>query len=220
MAYAVFRKPYHSPSHWKRPSLSLSCSFENLHTCPALGLMTHFSLQSCVLYSLCQLTALASVSEGFQAPDLMGVSLQGAISDIFRGFENRTHLYLPHSNPQQLYTSEEKTHVDYGRCAVLLDVAWNVLSTVNRDKIFSQFLPLFPVARKRQDPAGIRDSKGNVAFLTQYCSTVFGCNTDLGAVWNGERVHSWLQGPQPLICVELVLLSTCIRDRSQCLSGD
>jgi len=40
--------------------------------------------------------------------------------------------YLPYSSPQRLYTLQEKAHVDYGRCAVLLDVVWNDLSAINK----------------------------------------------------------------------------------------
>ena len=104
--------------------------------------MTDFGLQSCVPYSHCQLTALASIPDGFWAPDLTGVRLQGVRKQfqIFLEVLKTEKPYLRYSSPQRLYTLQEKAHVDYGRRAVLLDVAWNGLSARIQIKRFLSFL--------------------------------------------------------------------------------
>lgn len=59
-----------------------------------------------------------------------------AISDIFRGFGNITP-------PAPVFKSTEvahmtrKIHGNYGRCAVLLGVAWNGSTAINTDKMLS-----------------------------------------------------------------------------------
>lgn len=53
-----------------------NASSEYLHICPVLGYMTNFGLQACMLNRCCQLTVLASISDGFWAPGLTGVRSQ------------------------------------------------------------------------------------------------------------------------------------------------
>lgn len=84
-----------------------------------------------------------------------------------------------------------KIHRGFGRCAVLLGVAWNGLSATKTDKIFSflfklrkikWLLLLFPVARKKWV------SKGSVSCLRHWPSTVqhgLSQNTSWG---EGKRV--------------------------------
>lgn len=59
-----------------------NASSEYLHVCPVLGHKTGFGLQACVLNSFCQLTALASMSDGFWAPGPIGVRLQSVIKQF------------------------------------------------------------------------------------------------------------------------------------------
>lgn len=84
---------------------------ENLHTCPALRYMTDFGLQFCVPRGCCQLTAPASISDGFWAPDPTGVRLQG-VRKQFQIFLEVLKIcalpHLPYSSPQWLYTLQKR----------------------------------------------------------------------------------------------------------------